>query len=132
MILSTTTTYALRILTTLAQAEGRLLSAADINCTTGIARQYLRRQLTKLANAGVIISHRGKSGGFRLAKAANSIFISEIIEIIDGLESLNACILGLDECKRETRCELHTIWTEPKQKLLETFSTTSIAMMLET
>ena len=40
--------------------------------------------LHRLKGAGLVVSVRGKSGGFRLARAAREITLADVVEAIDG------------------------------------------------
>ena len=42
--------------------------------------------LHRLKGAGLVISVRGKTGGFRLARAAREITLAEVVAAIDGPE----------------------------------------------
>lgn len=67
-----------------AQKDGALIQAADIAADHHIPRKFLELILLELRKHGLIHSHRGKNGGYLLAKPADSITFGQIVRIIDG------------------------------------------------
>ena len=54
---------------------------------------------------------RGPGGGFLLTRPADQIFVRDIVQAIDGFESVRRrCVLGLDECRDDQPCPLHDYW----------------------
>ena len=51
--------------------------------------------MTNLSKAGLVKSVQGKNGGYSFAQKADKIFISNIIEAVEGYEKYLGCILGL-------------------------------------
>lgn len=126
MNLSKTSKYAFRILGHMAKDEKALYSAQELHRETKVPERYLRRLLTDLSKSGFISSVQGRQGGFAFARDISGIYLSEVVESIDGLESINGCILGYETCAFEHRCPMHEIWEETKLKILKTLKTTSL------
>jgi len=79
--LSVRTAYALRALMTLAEAPDQaLLRIQAIAERQRIPKRFLEQILNELRSAGFVVSRRGVSGGYRLARPAHAITIREIIE----------------------------------------------------
>jgi Rrf2 family iron-sulfur cluster assembly transcriptional regulator len=126
MIFTKTTTYAIRIMICMAGEERAVFPAHYLYQHLGIHNRYLRRLLTSLTKEGFIVSTRGKNGGFALARPADQIFLSEIIQATEGLGSISGCIMGVTNCRRKEKCVMHNLWEETKVKLLAAFSGTSV------
>ena len=93
MKLSTKGRYALIALVDLAQeAGGGLVSLGDIAARQDISLAYLEQLFVKLRRAGLVESVRGPGGGYRLARGADSIRITEVLEAVD--ETMNALAKG--------------------------------------
>jgi DNA-binding IscR family transcriptional regulator len=67
----------------------------------------------------LVISQKGKSGGFVLGRAAEDIYLYDILEATDGAACLDGCILGFSECGDENPCPLHPQWKQNKEKIIE-------------
>jgi Rrf2 family protein len=131
MDINKTSQYALRVLGFMALDERALYIAEQISATLNIPTQYLRRLLTNLSKAGLLNSDKGKGGGFRLAKPAGSIYLSDILAATEKKELLNSCIFGLEKCLRDTPCAMHERWTGAKENILDILKTTSLSEMIK-
>lgn len=129
MDLNKTSQYALRVLGYMALDE-RLYIAEELSQTLKIPTQYLRRLLTNLTKAGLLNSDKGKGGGYRLAKSAGSVYLSDILAATEKKELLHSCIFGLEHCVRKNPCAMHEKWAEAKWNILHILHTTSLADMV--
>ena len=60
------------------------LRIREISESHGIPERYLVQILLQLKGAGLVASTRGASGGYRLARPATEIALSEVLTAIDG------------------------------------------------
>ncbi|MDQ1644978.1 MAG: hypothetical protein QOJ50_1162 [Cryptosporangiaceae bacterium] len=74
--------YAAQALVTLAR-EDRTLSAAAIAAPQGLPVAFLLTVLRDLTHDGLLVSRRGPSGGYRLARDPGEITLAEIIASAD-------------------------------------------------
>jgi Rrf2 family iron-sulfur cluster assembly transcriptional regulator len=113
MRLSTKGRYAVMAMADLAKHEGvgRGVCLADIAQRQDISLSYLEQLFARLRRRGLVKSARGPGGGYRLAKAAGDMAISEIVTAVD--EPLNAvrCTGGPKGCMPGgARCLTHDLW----------------------
>ncbi len=132
MRLSKTSEYAVRILSFMAKDTGRTYSAKYLVEQLHISDKYLRRLMTDLTKAGLIYSTQGRNGGYGFSKDINNITVSEIIDVVEGMHKYTACIMGFDECNDENPCVMHEVWVKTREKLIETFSKTTLADLAKT
>ena len=77
--------YAVRAIIEIAAAGGDSpLKADQIAERQGIPLGFLRGILTDLRRSELIVSQRGATGGFRLARPANEITIAQVIRSVEG------------------------------------------------
>jgi Rrf2 family protein len=77
--------YALRTLVHLARHQrGGPVPIASIAAAEGLPESFLRKTLTGLTRAGVVLAGRGSSGGFRLARPARDITLLEVVRAVEG------------------------------------------------
>lgn len=69
-----------------------LVSLGAISKRQDISLPYLEQLFVKLRRAGLVASVRGPGGGYKLAKSADAIRVSEILEAVD--ETVNALHTG--------------------------------------
>ena len=131
MIFSKTTEYAVRVLTFMASHKKGLYSARYLNDQLQIPYKYLTKLMTNLAKSGYLLSVRGREGGFIINKDPAGLTIADIVESVEGIESFNACILGLPECSEQNPCAMHYVWEKNKKAFLHTLKVTTIAELTE-
>jgi Rrf2 family protein len=68
--------------------------------------------LIPLRAAGLVISHRGRNGGYQLARPASQITALDVVESIDGQVCLVECVADEELCSRSHRCATRPIWCE--------------------
>ena len=117
-MLSQKAKYALKAMIALAeQQEGTILQAADIAERQNIPRKFLELILLELRKHGLVDSHRGKNGGYTLAKPASSVTFGQIIRIMDGplapipcasLTGYRRCV----DCRDEKVCAIRRTMRE--------------------
>ena len=78
--------YACRVLAQLARPHGQetLAHIDELAEAEKIPANYLVQILNELRNAGLIISKRGKQGGYALSRAPERIRLDEIVSAVDG------------------------------------------------
>lgn len=93
MKLSTKGRYAIIALTDLAIAKpDHLTSLAEIAERQDISLAYLEQLFVRLRRAGLVDSVRGPGGGYKLARAPETIRIAEVLEAVD--ETVSAMHVG--------------------------------------
>jgi Rrf2 family protein len=129
MKLSKTSEYALRIMSFMINSDMHVFSAKYLIEHLQVPDKYLRRLMTDLSKKGFIRSLQGRDGGYVFAKNANKIYLSQIIDAVEGMDKYEGCILGFSECSDENPCSLHERWSPVKQQLIDFLSTTTISEM---
>lgn len=85
MRISAKADYAVRAAVELAGAPGdKPVKAERIATAQDIPLNFLENILGELRHAGIVRSHRGADGGFRLAKPADQVAIADIIRAVEG------------------------------------------------
>ena len=85
MRISAKADYAVRAVVELAAADGdRPVKAERIATAQEIPLNFLENILGELRHAGVVRSHRGADGGFRLARPANEVTVADVIRAVEG------------------------------------------------
>jgi Rrf2 family protein len=103
--------YALHAMLFLARQDNRLATVADIAKTESIPRKFLEQILSALKANGLVIGKRGPTGGYQLARTANSISFADVLRCIDGPLALAPCASlrnysPCPDCKSVETCEI--------------------------
>src|SRR5262245_13524155 len=106
--------YALRAMVDLAVNDrGGPIFIADIARRQDIPRRFLENILIELRRGGLVTSHRGKNGGYALARAPETLTFAEIIRAIDGPLALAPCASATAYRKCEDCVDEHTCTVRP-------------------
>ena len=110
-MLSQKARYGLRALVELARAGGEQVTSGELATRADAPRKFLEAILLELARNKVVVSRRGKFGGYLLARSAAEISFAEVIRVIDGPLALAPCVSRLsfrkcDDCPDLATCSL--------------------------
>ncbi len=77
--------YACRVLSQLARSHGRqrLAHIETLAKAEAVPANYLVQILNELRNGGLIVSRRGKQGGYALARPPAEISLHDIVRVVD-------------------------------------------------
>lgn len=93
MFITTKGRNALKIMIDLAQHEGEgFISLTDVAERQKESLKYLETSAKQLSSAGLILSARGKSGGYKLSKRAEEYTVAEILMTGEGTLSPVQCL----------------------------------------
>ena len=85
MRISAKADYAVRAAVELAAAtDEKPVKAERIATAQRIPLNFLENILGELRHAGIVRSHRGAEGGFRLAKPATQLTVADVIRAVEG------------------------------------------------
>ncbi len=127
MIITKTTEYSIRILSFMSLSNDKLITAKFLQKHLKIPPRYLFRLLTSLTKSGFIESKQGRNGGYVFLKSLDEIFVSDIIDAVEGKNPFNDCILGLHECMFEKPCSMHHVWADAKKSVIKVLKNTTLA-----
>lgn len=125
--------YALRALTVLAEAApDEPVMISDIAVQQKIPKKFLEQILLDLKHHGIVVSRRGKQGGYLLLKPAHSITFGEVLRIIDGPIAPLPCLSitayrKCDDCDGEQTCEIRHVFSRVADATRKVLFSTTIA-----
>jgi Rrf2 family transcriptional regulator, iron-sulfur cluster assembly transcription factor len=128
-MLSNTSKYAIRAVIYLAlnSENNAKIGIKQISKELDIPTPFLGKILQTLAKHKLLSSTKGPHGGFGLNKEPEQINLMDIVEIIDGLDSFNMCVLGLPSCtENENHCPIHKNYAGIREQLKNLFQTENI------
>lgn len=126
---SNTTIVAIQCVAYIAKNQDRSpISNEEISQNIPISTSYLSKILTTLVKSGILLAHRGPSGGFILALPPEFITLLDIVEACEGKILGDYCTETLDI---EKVCNYHKAMLEVRSSLIKTLKKWSIAKILE-
>lgn len=95
----------------LACEPARAVSLAEISRRQDLSLPYLEQLFTQLRRRGLVNSVRGPGGGYRLARPASDLAVSDIVGAVDEQTRAVRCTSKTRGCMPGgERCLTHDLW----------------------
>jgi Rrf2 family protein len=112
-MLSQKARYALHAVLYLAR-KGEPASVAEISEATDTPRKFLEQIMHDLKLGGIVLSRRGKGGGYDLARTPDTITFAQVLRCISGPLALAPCVsrtayAPCPDCTSVETCEIRPI-----------------------
>jgi Rrf2 family protein len=101
-------------------------SAREIAEHYDIPIELMAKVLQRLARRGLVTSHQGTRGGYRLARGASAISVADIIQAIDGPLTVTACSTEAENCDQYGKCSVRDPLWRIKDRILSALATCSL------
>lgn len=124
--MSKMTDYGIVLLTELAREPGQTRTARELAERTRVPMPSTSKLLKAFLQAGLVVSHRGASGGYGLARAAGEISLTDIIAVLEGPVSITECGQGTS-CELESVCRVRNHWRLINQTIQDALGRLSLA-----
>ena len=122
--------YALMAMKHLAtRPDGASASAREIAEQYDIPIELMAKVLQRLVRRGLLTSHQGTRGGYRLSRSAGVISVADVIQAIDGPLTVTACSTDADSCGQFAKCSVRDPLWRIKDRIIEALSTCSLEEM---
>jgi Rrf2 family transcriptional regulator, iron-sulfur cluster assembly transcription factor len=130
MRLTTKGRFAVTAMVDLAMRQTRgPVTLAAISERQRISLSYLEQLFGKLRRHKLVTSVRGPGGGYNLARAPQTITVSEIISAVDEAIDATQCG-GKENCHDERRCMTHDLWATLNEKMHDYLSSVTLGDLL--
>ncbi len=131
-MLSRTGEYALRAVIHLAQNRNRWpIPGNRIAEEAGVPAKYLSKVLGDLVRIGVLLSSRGKQGGFRMARSPDKTLLMDVLAPFEQFDE-QRCPFGGGRCSDQAPCLAHQRWKEvvdAEQRFLRSTTVQDVAYL---
>ena len=116
--------YGIVVLSHFARTERELHSARALSEATHLPLPTVSKLLKQLVQKSLLESHRGASGGYRLARVAARISVADIVEALDGPVALTECQTGACEIARD--CGVRPHWNKLNTTVYQALASLSL------
>lgn len=126
--LSQTAEYALRAMAWLALVQpAEPVLARELSEGSGVPPHYLAKILRRLVLAGLLVSQKGRGGGFALARPPEEIRFRDVLAAVDAYPTGDRCAFGWGACDETHPCPLHESRSALATAFREWSATTTLA-----
>lgn len=119
------TRYAIQALIRM-PADGSYRLARHLAVELDLPGPFLAKILQTLAQAGILESQRGPSGGFRLNRRPEALSLREVFLAMEGPEPFERCLLGHPDCVDTCQCPVRPAWDMLQDLLTHVFAETTL------
>lgn len=129
--------YGLHCLLYLVEAPPMAPSSRDLAELQGVSPSFVAKIFTKLEKSGIVVSMDGIGGGYRLARAAGSISVLDVVDAIEGEKPLFDCqeirarcaVFGGKPPTWSTKgvCAIHAVMLRAERSMRNELKQTSLA-----
>lgn len=126
---SKSTEYSIRAIIFLAvqSAPHKLKGVSDIAGKLDFPEAFLGKVLQNLVKKNLVKSVKGPGGGFYLVEDTCKLTILNIVEILEGLDFLCKCGLGIHDCDDKNPCPIHNEYMPVKEGIKDALSSKTIS-----
>ncbi|WP_409307994.1 nitric oxide-sensing transcriptional repressor NsrR [Pectobacterium sp. B1J-3] len=129
MQLTSFTDYGLRALIYMASLpSGKMTSISEVTEVYGVSRNHMVKIINQLSRAGFVMAVRGKNGGIRLGKPAESIRIGDVVRELEPLSLVNC---SSEFCHITPACRLKQVLQQAVQHFLQELDQYTLADMVK-
>src|SRR5687767_3407811 len=119
--------YALMAMKHLAtRPDAASASAREIAEQYDIPIELMAKVLQRLVRRGLLSSHQGTRGGYRLGRPMAAISVADIIQAIDGPLTVTACSTEAENCGQYSKCSVRDPLWRIKDRIIAALSTCSL------
>ena len=124
--------YAVRVMIHLAGLPpGTRASRTQLAEAAECPEQFLSKVLQSLTRGGLVVSHRGNTGGFELPGEHRGATLLEVVEAIEGHIRLNICLTSEHACPRQAWCPAHDVWADAQASLVAVLQKATISELAD-
>lgn len=129
MQLTSFTDYGLRALIYLASLpKDKMTSISEVTEVYGVSRNHMVKIINQLSRIGLVTAVRGKNGGIRLGKPAETIRLGDVVRALEPLALVNC---SSDFCHITPACRLKQVLHKGVRNFLEELDNYTLADMVE-
>lgn len=109
---------------------------ADIARDEGIPKKFLELILLELKNKGLLLSRKGRGGGYSLSRPPARVSVGEVVRALGGPLAPVACVsqtayAPCEDCRDETTCGVRIVMKEVRDAIAGILDSTSLAEVVE-
>ena len=127
--MSKLTDYGVILMTCFARDAARAVrTSRELSVHARLAPPTVSKLLKQLARAELLVSHRGAKGGYRLARAPESVTLKDVITALEGPIALSDCTdAEPGRCRLERRCPVRANWREINRAVNDALAALTLA-----
>ncbi|MCW8331428.1 SUF system Fe-S cluster assembly regulator [Photobacterium sp. SDRW27] len=124
------TDYGSVLMSYMARHPEQIFSTACLARAVYLPPTTVSKLLKILHSNGLVLSTRGKNGGYRLAFPAQQITLAQIVNALEGKVAITECSVKEGLCHIEDHCEIRDNWRGINRVIYDSLSQVTLQDML--
>ena len=126
MRLNQASDFALRVVMLLAN-EKQPITVEEIAGRLRLVKSHVMKIVAKLVKAGILVAHRGRTGGVGLGKPPEQIMVGDVVRQIEADLAIVECMLDREcGCVFSPGCKLKGVMADARSAFLHVLDTRSL------
>jgi len=121
--------YGVVLLSEMAGSPNDSFTPADLEKRVGIPKPTISKLLKQMTAGGLLISQRGKHGGYRLSGNPEEVNLAQVLNVLEGPLAVTACSAGPGLCQLEQGCTIRRNWQQINRAIYQGLEQLSLAAM---
>ena len=136
-MLSNTCKYALRAIIYIGinAKPGKNVNVRTIASDLDVPMQFLSKILQVFVHKNILTSVKGPQGGFSFKKNPYNVMLWDVVEIVDGANLFEHCIIGKRPCNshesEQKKCPVHDNYSGIREDLSSFFKNESFGKIID-
>ena len=102
-------------------------SAREIAGLYDVPIELMAKVLQRLVQKGLLESHQGTRGGYKLARVPSQISVADVIQAIEGPVTVTACTTEEGQCEQFSKCNVRDPLFRVRERILAALDECTIA-----
>jgi len=124
------TDYGVMLLAQMATEPDKMFTPAVLAKALRLPKPTVAKLLKRLTGAGILVSTRGKHGGYQLKIAPDKLSMAEVLTALEGPIGITDCSLGPGICQLEQQCRIGKGWQQFNRALYNELRALSLANLV--
>jgi len=119
--------YAVRVLIDLATSGEEFTSLSSIAERQNISVKYLERIMNMLVKSKLVLSLKGKTGGYKLTKPAKDYSVYDILAVTGDAPNIAPCQNSKQKCQMQNKCTSIGYWNTLQNLIVDNLNKITLA-----
>ena len=102
-------------------------SAREIAGLYDVPIELMAKVLQRLVQKGLLESHQGTRGGYKLSRMPSQISVADVIQAIEGPVTVTACTTEEGQCEQFSKCNVRDPLFRVRERILAALGECTIA-----
>ena len=111
--------------------DDHLCFVREIARELDLPQKLLAQVFYKLAQNGLLKSHRGRGGGYTIGRKADQITVKDVVQAVQGEPLIYKCAVKGDVCATYKKCSIQDVLAQVQEEAMESLDRVTLYDLTE-